>query len=72
MPLYEFVCQDCRREQELLVRGEELPECEACGGVRLTRLLSVPAAHTAGSGSPASQGPPPGPCGGSCSCFPGG
>ncbi|MAT69174.1 MAG: FmdB family transcriptional regulator [Planctomycetaceae bacterium] len=72
MPLYEFVCDDCQREQEHLVRGEETPECEQCGGSRLTRLLSVPAAHTHGGGGQLPQAPPPGPCGGSCSCFPGG
>lgn len=69
MPLYEFVCQDCQREQELLVRGEESPKCEHCGSPSLQKLLSVPAGHSA-KGSPDAL--PPGPCGGSCSCFPGG
>jgi len=70
MPLYEFVCQECDCEQELLVRGEEAPCCEQCGSSRLTKLLSVPAAHssTASRGS-GSDRPPPGPCGPSCGCI---
>ncbi|MBX3434658.1 MAG: zinc ribbon domain-containing protein [Pirellulales bacterium] len=71
MPLYEFVCTDCRREQEHLVRGEEQPTCEQCGGVRLTRLLSVPAARTGSPGGGSlPQGPPVGGCGGGCACHP--
>lgn len=69
MPLYEFLCQDCRQEQELLVRGEVELECQQCGSTRLTKLLSVPVAHgshTTGSGGE----PPPGPCGSQCGCFP--
>ncbi|MEM8943868.1 MAG: FmdB family zinc ribbon protein [Planctomycetota bacterium] len=67
MPLYEFVCQDCQCEQELLLRGEEMPLCESCGGDNLDKLLSVPAAH---SGKTAPEGPPPGFCGSGCGCFP--
>jgi putative FmdB family regulatory protein len=52
MPLYEFNCLDCEREFELLVRGSEKPQCPQCEGTRLTKLLSAPAAHTAGSSLP--------------------
>lgn len=68
MPLYEFVCHDCQREQELLIRGQETPQCESCGSESLQKLLSVPAAHAAKTSSTA---PPAGPCGSSCGCFPG-
>jgi len=71
MPLYEFVCQKCDCEQELLVRGEEQPQCEACGSEKLARLLSVPAGHTAASGPSSSGSGPPGSCGTGCGCFPG-
>ncbi|MCC6493717.1 MAG: zinc ribbon domain-containing protein [Pirellulales bacterium] len=70
MPLYEFYCPDCNCQQEHLVRGEETPSCESCGGHRLTKLLSVPIAHAAGSSSPRGQGPLGGPCGSSCGCHP--
>ena len=68
MPIYEFVCDQCQREQELLLRGDQSPHCEQCGSGKLSKLLSVPAAHAASSGN---SGPAPeGPCGSSCGCFP--
>jgi putative FmdB family regulatory protein len=48
MPLFEYVCDNCRDEFELLVRGAETPECPGCGSRSLTRQLSVVAAHTGG------------------------
>ncbi|NIP84950.1 MAG: zinc ribbon domain-containing protein [Planctomycetales bacterium] len=69
MPLYEYVCEDCRSEFELLVRGSQPPLCPNCGGKRLEKLLSVPAAHTSSGSSPLplcegpASGPPGGPCG---------
>ncbi len=74
MPLYEFVCQQCSREQELLVRDEQLQQCEFCGSTRLTKLLSVPAAHSSENRvnqRPSKQPGQPGPCSSSCGCFPG-
>ncbi len=49
MPLYEYLCQQCGHEFEHLVRNDERPACPACGKRRLTKKLSVPAAHRAGS-----------------------
>jgi putative FmdB family regulatory protein len=46
MPIYEYECEGCQEEFELLIRGREAPECPSCGGRRLQRLLSAPAAHT--------------------------
>ena len=43
MPLYDFRCQDCGAESELLVRGAAAPACPACGSEALERLLSLPA-----------------------------
>jgi putative FmdB family regulatory protein len=71
MPLYEFVCRDCEQEQELLVRGDETPACQSCGGVRLAKLLSVPAAHLGGeAGARPFAGPAGGGCGSGCGCHP--
>lgn len=70
MPLYEYLCRDCEKPSELLIRGDESPVCPECGGERLMKLLSVPAAHSGGE-APSREGPP-GPCGSGCSCFPGG
>lgn len=48
MPLYEYSCRDCDSQFELLIRGSDQPQCPACESSRLEKLLSVPAAHTAG------------------------
>ncbi len=69
MPLFEYVCRDCQERFELLVRGEERPECPSCQGDKLDKQLSVPAAHTAGGRSEGFDTPcgmPPGNCGGQC------
>ncbi len=52
MPIYEYHCEDCGTEFEALVRGEEKPGCPSCGRQRLSRRMSVPAAHTAGKNQP--------------------
>lgn len=67
MPLYEFVCRDCGREQEILIRGSETPACEKCGGEKLAKLLSAPVAHAGGEGAPRPGGKSGG-CGPSCGC----
>jgi putative FmdB family regulatory protein len=63
MPLYEYNCLDCEREFELLVRGSDQPHCPQCDGTRLAKLLSAPAAHTAGNSFPLSQPMPSAGCG---------
>lgn len=49
MPIYEYICNACNTPFEHLVRAGEEPVCPSCGKKRLTRLLSVPAGHVAGS-----------------------
>jgi putative FmdB family regulatory protein len=68
MPLYEFICRDCDHEQELLVRGEDVPKCESCGGEKLTKLLSTTIAHSSGSTSQGSLPSGGGGCGSGCAC----
>ncbi len=65
MPLFEYTCKRCDSDFELLVRGDEQPQCPQCGGHRLEKHLSVPAAHSAGAKSlPVCGGMPgPGGCG---------
>jgi putative FmdB family regulatory protein len=41
MPLYEYVCEQCRHPFEALVRSGEVPACPACGATRLAKQLSV-------------------------------
>jgi len=53
MPIYEYTCRACGHEFEHLERGDDKAECPSCGGKRLAKRFSVPAAHSAGS-TPAS------------------
>lgn len=45
MPLFDFRCQSCSCEFEVLVRpasyGDPTPACPACGATKLERLLST-------------------------------
>ena len=74
MPIYEYHCESCGKQSEILVRNlNEKPVCE-CGSDNLKKLLSVfavnePHSHTASScasgdcGVPQSSGCPGGMCG---------
>lgn len=75
MPLFEFVCQDCEGEFELLTSPREIPVCPKCGSPRMEKLMSVSAGRVAGGGRSlpiASDCPPPshGPCGPGCCRLP--
>lgn len=48
MPLFEYLCEDCGKTFEILVRSsEDHPECGDCGSKNLNKLLS---AHSSMSG----------------------
>lgn len=49
MPIYEYACDTCEHEFELLVRGSETPACPACGSEELNRKLSLPRVHSEGT-----------------------
>jgi putative FmdB family regulatory protein len=42
MPLFEYVCRDCRETFETFVTGDRQPSCPACQGANLAKLLSRP------------------------------
>jgi putative FmdB family regulatory protein len=65
MPIYEYHCEACEDEFELLLRSGEQPACPACQSEKLTRKFSVVAAHSSGSSSdlPICGGPAPQDCG---------
>ncbi len=51
MPIYEYICQDCGTERELIQkRNDTAPACTECGDKPMVRVLS---AHRVG----ASKGP---------------
>lgn len=47
MPLFDYRCQACKAEFELLVRSTDTPACPSCGDVRLERLLTTFAVSSA-------------------------
>lgn len=61
MPLYEFHCEKCDRDSEVLVRSlnwEGTP-CPRCGSTKLTKKFSTFAASTAGQeAAPSCSGQP--------------
>ncbi|HVA48618.1 MAG TPA: zinc ribbon domain-containing protein [Pirellulales bacterium] len=58
MPLYEYQCDACGDEFELLVRSGDKPECPSCRSPRLAKRLSVPAAPvTSGTNLPMADAP---------------
>ncbi len=61
MPIYEYACQDCGREFEMLVRSDTQPACPKCHSTQLEKQLSVFA--TGGAGSAPALDAPAGPCG---------
>jgi putative FmdB family regulatory protein len=52
MPIYEYVCLDCKKEYEILRSFNEADEsvaCNECGGENVKRKLSVFYAQSGGS-----------------------
>jgi len=50
MPIYEYRCEQCTHEFEMLVmRRDEAVQCPQCHGEHLQKLMS---AHAVGSGAP--------------------
>ncbi|MDA1081460.1 MAG: zinc ribbon domain-containing protein [Gemmatimonadetes bacterium] len=42
MPIFEYRCEECKHEFELLVRKGDVPACEKCSATTLEKLLSLP------------------------------
>ena len=62
MPLYEYECDTCHHQFELLVREKTTMECPACRGSELRKQLSVFAVG-APSHSASARNTAPAPCG---------
>jgi putative FmdB family regulatory protein len=63
MPIYEYACQQCKHEFEVLVRGDETASCPQCQSDQMVKLFSVPAAHSHHSVSAGSAQLPAAGCG---------
>ena len=46
MPIYEYVCQNCRKRFEALVRASTTVECPSCKSTTLEKQMSVFATGT--------------------------
>ncbi len=60
MPIYEFHCEKCGKDSEVLVRSSnwEGTPCPRCGSDKLSKKFSTFAANTAGSSEPSCSGNP--------------
>jgi putative FmdB family regulatory protein len=58
MPIYEFHCEACSADSEILVRSTEWKgtRCPKCGSTRLEKKLSVFASSMAGGASAGAAG----------------
>ncbi len=56
MPIYEFHCEQCNRDSEILVRSSDWSDtkCPHCGSSKLAKKFSTFAAAGSGNASPAS------------------
>ena len=74
MPIFEYQCQSCESEFELLVSVREKPECPKCDSKDLEKLMSASVGRVAaGSSLPMAQDCPPpeaGPCSPGCCRLP--
>ena len=50
MPIYEYACRQCGARFEVLVRGQEAPQCPGCKSADLEKALSTFAVGAAGGG----------------------
>jgi putative FmdB family regulatory protein len=61
MPIYEFNCEDCNQDSEILVRSSQWKghaECPSCGSKKLEKRLSVFATGSAEGSLSAAEMPP--------------
>lgn len=72
MPIYEYHCDECGEDSELLVNGGTQPDCPKCGGKKLSKLLSIVAAPSREGAARGEEARPMGggSCGAGCGCHP--
>ncbi len=64
MPLYEYQCQACQSNVEILVRNSsDQPSCPSCGSPKLKKQLSVAASPAMAGGKLPQAAPAAGTCG---------
>lgn len=70
MPLFDYACQECGQQSELLVSNGSQPNCPKCGSERMNKMLPIVAApsHKTSTGDVRPSGG--GSCGAGCGCHP--
>jgi putative FmdB family regulatory protein len=70
MPIYEFHCEKCERDSEILVRSMDwkTAECPHCGSKKLAKKFSTFAAAGAGEAPSGKKRGGGHGCGGHCGC----
>ena len=70
MPIYEFHCEKCGSDSEILVRSANWrgTKCPHCGSAKLDKKFSTFAAAAAGESAPAKKSGGGHCCGGGCAC----
>jgi putative FmdB family regulatory protein len=71
MPIYEFHCEKCGKDSELLIRSSDWKgaKCPQCGSAKLEKKFSVFASANAGGGdAPSCETGRGGGGGGCCAC----
>lgn len=64
MPIYEYVCSDCKKPfEKLVLKSKEKIACPKCGGRHHTMQFSVSAARVKGGDGASAPG-------GGCGCTP--
>ena len=49
MPIYEYHCDDCEKDFEYLVFGNEQPDCPLCNSKQVNKLMSACSFFSKGS-----------------------
>jgi putative FmdB family regulatory protein len=62
MPIFEYICKDCKKPFEALIMGSRQPECPTCHGRNLAQQFSVfaagaPRAYTSSAAPSCGAGP---------------
>ena len=51
MPLYDYLCLECRNTTEILITGSnEEPCCHVCGSKKVKKMLSAPSSLSGAAG----------------------
>ena len=53
MPIFEYICKDCKKRFEALVYGSQKAQCPLCRSANLDQQISV---FSVGSGTARSRG----------------